>query len=88
VTKKYDKPKTPHRRATAHDVVDDNDKTILTNTYKDLNPAAIQRQIQALTGQLLTVTTGKKGPGRKPPSEAVPTRASTDESTTMATRAS
>jgi hypothetical protein len=88
VTKKYDKPKTPHRRATAHDVVDVHDKTILADTYKYLNPAAIQRQIQALTGQLLTVTTGKKGPGRKPPSEAATTRASTDESTKMATRAS
>ena len=87
MTKKYDKPKTPHRRATAHDVVDEHDKTILADTYKDLNPAAIQRQIQALTSQLLTATTWKKGPGRKPPTET-PTRASTDESTKMATRAS
>jgi hypothetical protein len=87
VTKKYDKPKAPHRRATAHDVVDEHDKTILADTYKDLNPAAIQRQIQALTSQLLTATTWKKGPGRKPPTET-PTRASTDESTKMATRAS
>ena len=88
VTKKYDKPTTPHRRATAHDVVDEHDKTILADTYKDLNPAAIQRQIQALTGQLLTVTTGKKGPHHRPPTEPAPRRASTDESTKMATRAS
>jgi len=88
VTKKYDKPKTPHRRATAHDVVDGHDKTILADTYKDLNPAAIQREIQALTGQLLAVTTGKRGPGHKPPTAAGTTRASTDESTKVATRAS
>jgi hypothetical protein len=88
VTKKYDKPKTPHRRATAHDVVDEHDKTILADTYKDLNPAAIQREIQALTGQLLAVTTGKRGPGHRPSTEASTTRASTDESTKIATRAS
>ena len=88
VTKKYDKPKTPHRRASDHDAVDQHDKTILADTYRDLNPAAIQREIQALTDQLLTVTTSKKGPSHKPPTTAPATRASTDESTTPATRAS
>jgi len=88
VTKKYDKPMTPHRRATAHDIVDQHDKTILADTYRELNPAAIQREIQALTSQLLTVTTSKKGPGHKPPTTAVAKRASTDESTKVATRAS
>jgi len=88
VTKKYDKPKTPHRRASDHDAVDQHDKTILADTYRDLNPAAIQREIQALTDQLLTVTTSKKGPSHKPPTTAPSTRASTDESTTPATRAS
>ena len=88
VTKKYDKPKTPHRRASDHDAVDQHDKTILADTYRDLNPAAIQREIQALTGQLLALTTSKKGPGHKPPTTAPATRASTDESTTPATRAS
>jgi len=57
---------------------------ILADTYADLNPAAIQRQIQALTAQLLTLTTSKSGAVAKP----VPTRASTDESTKLATRAS
>jgi hypothetical protein len=88
VTKKYDKPMTPHRRATAHDIVDQHDKTILADTYRELNPAAIQREIQALTSQLLTVTTSKKAPGHKPPTTAVAKRASTDESTKVATRAS
>jgi hypothetical protein len=88
VTKKYDKPQTPHRRATAHDIVDQHDKTILADTYLELNPAAIQREIQALTSQLLTVTTSKKGPHQKPPSRTPTPRASADESTTPATRAS
>ena len=31
----------------------------MTDTLAELNPAAIQRQIQALTAQLLTLTTSK-----------------------------
>ena len=88
VTMKDDTPKTPHRRATDHDAVDQHDKTILADTYRELNPAAIQREIQALTGQLLAVTTSKKGASQQPPTTAPATRASTDESTTPATRAS
>ena len=88
VTKKYDTPKTPHRRTSDHKVVDQHDKTILADTYRDLNPAAIQREIQALTNQLLAVTTSKKGPGHKPPKIASSKRASTGESTKTATRAS
>jgi len=42
------------------------DKAILTYTYTDLNPAAIHRQIQALTAQLLTLTTGKAAAVIKP----------------------
>ena len=84
VTKKYDKATTPHRRAERHDAVTIEDKAILTDTYSDLNPAAIQRQIQALTDQLLTLTTSKARAVVKP----VLTRASADESTKPATRAS
>jgi len=84
VTKKYDKATTPHRRAERHDAVSIEDKAILADTYTDLNPAAIQRQIQALTAQLLTLTTSKATAVIKP----VPTRASADESTKPATRAS
>ena len=89
VTKKYDKPKTPHRRATDHDVVDEHDKTILADTYKDLNPAAIQRQIQALTEPAPDRHHRQERTGaRNHPPRPRATRASTDESTTMATRAS
>jgi hypothetical protein len=37
----------------------------LTRTYSLINPAATQRQVQALTAQLLTVTTSKAGPATK-----------------------
>ena len=37
----------------------------LTRTYSLINPAATQRQIQALTTQLFTMTTSKAGPTTK-----------------------
>ncbi len=88
VVKKYDRATTPRRRAVDHSAVTNEDKTILADTYRELNPAAIQRQIQALTNELLTVTTTKAGARRRPAATAVPTRASVGESTTLATRAS
>jgi len=84
VTKKYDQATTPHRRAERHEKVTDKDKTILADTYTGLNPAALQRQIQALTTELLTITTSKAGPTKRRPS----TRALSDESTNQASRAS
>jgi hypothetical protein len=65
VIKKYDTATTPHRRAERHAAVSDHDKAILADTHTRLNPAAIQRQIQALTDQLLTLTTSKVGPVAK-----------------------
>ena len=84
VVRKYDTATTPRRRAADHQAVTAEDKAILADTYIGLNPAAIQRQIQALTNELLTVTTTKAGAAHRPD---VP-RASADESTTPATRAS
>ncbi len=66
VTKKYDTATTPHRRAERHDAVTDPDKAILADTYPGLNPAAIQRQIQALTADLLRETTGKAAAHSRP----------------------
>jgi len=66
VTKKYDTATTAHRRAERHDTVTDPDKAILADTYPGLNPAAIQRQIQALTADLLRETTGKAAAHNKP----------------------
>ena len=88
VTKKYDRPTTPHRRADRHEAVTGEDKTILTDVLTDLNPAAIQRQIQALTAELLTLTTNKTAAPATPRITANSSRASAHESTTLATRAS
>ncbi|MEO6205551.1 MAG: transposase family protein [Mycobacteriales bacterium] len=88
VTKTYDKPLTPQQRARLHVKVTEQDKAIMKDTMEELNPAAIQRQIQALTGQLLTLTTSKAAARTKPPIQAVTSRASTHESTKVATRAS
>jgi transposase InsO family protein len=84
VSNKYDKATTPHRRAQCHEEVSDADKAILADTYAGINPAAVQRQIQALTSELLTLTTSKAGPKSKAPV----TRASSNESTNQNSRAS
>jgi transposase InsO family protein len=88
VIKKYDPATTPHRRASAHAGVTDQDKAILADTYAELNPAAIQREIQALTDRLLKITTGKAAAPAKPSAHTIRTRASANESTKPATRAS
>ena len=66
VTKRYDTPTTPHRRAERHEAVTAEDKTIMSDTLPGLNPAAIQRQIQALTAELLTLTTSKAAASVRP----------------------
>jgi hypothetical protein len=88
VIKKYDPATTPHRRTVRHEGVGAEDKNILADTYAELNPAAIQRNIQALTNRLLKITTSKARPAAKPSARAATTRASVHESTKPATRAS
>jgi hypothetical protein len=67
VSKKYDKATTPFHRAMSHPDIAEHRKAILARNYLRINPAAVQRQLQALTGQLLTLTTSKAGPqGRRP----------------------
>ena len=66
VIKKYDLATTPHRRAGRHVGVGVEDKAILADTYAELNPAAIQREIQALTERLLQITTSKSGAAIRP----------------------
>lgn len=88
VVKKYDRATTPHRRALADKTVGTEDKIILGDTYERLNPAAIQREIQALTDRLLKITTSKASPAAKPSARAARTRASAHESTKPTTRAS
>jgi hypothetical protein len=88
VTKTYDVPTTPHRRAERHTAVAAEDKTIMNDTLAELNPAAIQRQIQALSAELLSLTTNKAFARKTPLVQPTPSRASAHESTTTATRAS
>jgi hypothetical protein len=57
----------------------------LTRTYSLINPAATQRQVQALTAQLLTLTTNKAGPTAK---TQVNKRARSHEATNPPPRAS
>jgi hypothetical protein len=88
VTKKYDAPTTPHRRADRHSTVTAQDRTIMSDTLAELNPAAVQRKIQAPTVELLTLTTSKAAARSKPQIPTVTKRASAHESTKTATRAS
>ena len=76
VTKTYDRPTTPHHRADRHPTVSSHDKTIMNEVLTDLNPAAIQRQIQALSAELLTLTTSKAAARRTPPLQPTAPRAS------------
>lgn len=49
-------------RVDSHQEVAAEHKMSLAENYADLNPAAIQRQIQSLTAQLLAVATSKVPP--------------------------
>ena len=84
LTKKHDTAATPHRRAQAHPNLPTTAKATLTATYLDINPAAQQRQIQALMTELLTLAITKAGPTRKAP----PMRAPASEATNQLSRAS
>jgi hypothetical protein len=57
----------------------------LTRTYSLINPAATQRQVQALTAQLSTLTTSKAAPGAEP---SMNKRARLREATNRPSRAS
>jgi hypothetical protein len=61
VSKKHDKAATPFHRAIDHPTSTVARIVALTRTYSLINPAATQRQVQALTDQLLTITTAKVG---------------------------
>jgi hypothetical protein len=85
VSKKHDKARTPFHRAIDHPTMTVERIVALTRTYSLINPAAIQRQIQALTAQLLTITTSKAGPTTK---AQVNKRARSPEATNAPSRAS
>ncbi|MFF2318644.1 integrase, partial [Arthrobacter sp. NPDC058097] len=84
ITKTYDAPATPYQRALADTgTVTKATKARLIRENRPLNPAAIQRQIQALCTELLTLTATKQGPKKQP---AI--RAKSNESTNQPRRAS
>jgi hypothetical protein len=81
VTKKYDTAATPFHRVIGHPTTTVDDIAALALAHGRINPAAVQRRIQSLTNQLLTLTTSKAGAcinKRAPSNEATksPTRAS------------
>src|SRR5246500_1658944 len=85
VTKNRDPAATLYYRAIDHPTMPLDRIVALTRTYSLINPAATQRQIQALTAQLLTITTSKAGPTTK---AQVNKRARSREATNPPSRAS
>ncbi|WP_427135148.1 hypothetical protein [Pseudarthrobacter sp. S9] len=84
ISKKYDLPATPFQRVLADTGTVARDvKARLKRENKPLNPAAIQRQVQALSAELLTLTTAKQAAKPRPA-----TRAKSDDSTNQPRRAS
>lgn len=84
ITKKYDLPATPYQRVLSDKgTVRQTVKTKLKRENKPLNPAAIQRQVQALCAELLTLTTAKQSRKNQPT-----IRAQSNDSSMKATRAS
>jgi Integrase core domain len=67
VTKRHDTATTPHQRAIAHNDVRKRPVITMNATFKRLKPAALSRQILALTGQLEVLAQAKKAPRSKPP---------------------
>jgi transposase InsO family protein len=85
VSRKHDKATTPFHRAIDHPDTPVERIVALTRTYSLINPAATQRQIQALTSQLFTLTTSKSANGAEPP---ITKRARSREATNHPSRAS
>ena len=66
VSKKYDTATTPYARLQAHPEVKALPKRRLRKTHDTINPAALQRQVQALCEQLFTIAHAKAQPTPKP----------------------
>jgi hypothetical protein len=85
VSKKYDTAATPFHRAIDHPTRTVDRIAALARTHALINPAATQRQIQALTAQLLKMATSKAEPALK---AGVPKRAPSHQATNPPSRAS
>lgn len=86
VTKKHDTARTPFQRLCTDPAVDIHDKALLHAHYLTLNPAAIRREILALSDALAAEVTRTDLPTR--PYTGLTTRAPSREATTTPTRAS
>ena len=73
ITKRYDRAQTPYARTSAHPDVKALPRRRLAAQHTSFNPAAVQRQIQALCGELLTLATAKNQPTTKPAVSAAAT---------------
>ena len=85
LTKRYDTATTPFRRAINHPDTTVDRIAALARTHALINPAATQRQIQALTAQLLNMTTSKSQSATR---TRIPKRAQSHEATKPPSRAS
>lgn len=85
VSRKHDKARTPFHRAINHPSMAVERIVALKRTHSLINPAATQRQIQALTAQLFTLATSKAPAGTPAP---ITKRARSREATNHPSRAS
>lgn len=85
VSKKHDKATTPFHRAIDHPTMTVERIVSLTRAHSLINPAATQRQVQALTTRLFTLAIAKAGPTAQP---QITKRARLREATKTPTRAS
>ena len=67
VIKKHDTATTPHQRAIAHQSMRKRPIITMNAVFKRLRPAAMSRQILALTAELEVLAQAKKAPRSKPP---------------------
>lgn len=67
VTKRYDTATTPHQRAAAHPGVRKRPIITMNAQFKPIKPAALSRQILALTGELEALAIAKAPAMSKPP---------------------
>ncbi len=66
ITKRYDKATTPHQRAVNHPAVCARQVNAMNAAFDRIKPAALSRQILALTGELEALAQAKKAPRIKP----------------------
>ncbi len=85
VSRKHDKATTPFHRTIDHPTLTVDRIVALKRTHSLINPAATQRQIQALTAELVTLATSKAADGAPAP---VTKRARSREATKHPSRAS